>query len=644
MKSKILFILVIIVLILAIGTVSADEFNASDVNVTFPEKVYQEAPANISVDFPDTPQGKLKATVDDVEIYNGNITNKSVKIPIRIPESKGLVVIGRNVDYTAHIINVFYNEQLLNSSHILKVMKFKPDHDYFFSIDEVLKDDKSNYQVPSIVFPYSANGTVDLYVDGIFSDTLKTHTFTFINMTKLNTLDLGNHTLQLKYSGDDYYLASDKSYNFTVVDMLIHIPRHIVLEHDDCLTAKIINNTDGNLEVFFDGKLIISKKLDKNGEFLESLFKYVTCGNHTIEVKYISKNFSKTKKVVSNVSYYVDFFSWVMTYGEDNEVIIIVPTDFKKDWISIDVDGVKIEKFTIDNSGWIDINVSKLDAGNHTLNFYFNGNGKYYSWNESFNFTIKYGIIVPDYIWGKYSKVTLTLPQSAKGTLEVYIDNKIYKSQKLSKGKASISLSQIERGNHDIFARYIGDDFNVSEVNSTFYVEPKIKIKADNMKIIYSQSGKYKTFISNEDGAVEDYYVSFKIGKKSFETYTNEKGIASVKLPKLTPGKYKITVMCGESKLTKKLTVKHMISFKSVKVKKSAKKLVLTVKLAKKLKGKKITFKFNGKKYTAKTNKKGVAKVTIKKSALKKLKVGKKIKYQASYLKDTIKYTVNVKK
>ena len=61
------------------------------------------------------------------------------------------------------------------------------------------------------------------------------------------------------------------------------------------------------------------------------------------------------------------------------------------------------------------------------------------------------------------------------------------------------------------------------------------------------------------------------------------------------------------------------------------------------IKNKKITFKFNGKKYTAKTNKNGISKVTIKKTALKKLKVGKKVKYQATYDKTTVKKSVGVK-
>ena len=97
------------------------------------------------------------------------------------------------------------------------------------------------------------------------------------------------------------------------------------------------------------------------------------------------------------------------------------------------------------------------------------------------------------------------------------------------------------------------------------------------------------------------------------------------------------------------MTVKHLVTLKSVTVKKSAKKLVLQATLGKVkgkyLKGKTITFKFNGKVVgKVKTNKKGVAKVTVKSSILKKLKVGKKITYQATYNKDTIKKIVKVKK
>ena len=62
------------------------------------------------------------------------------------------------------------------------------------------------------------------------------------------------------------------------------------------------------------------------------------------------------------------------------------------------------------------------------------------------------------------------------------------------------------------------------------------------------------------------------------------------------------------------------------------------------IKCKKLTFKFNGKIYAAKTDKRGIAKITVYKSVLKKLKVGKKVTCQVTYLKDTVKQTVKVKK
>ena len=72
--------------------------------------------------------------------------------------------------------------------------------------------------------------------------------------------------------------------------------------------------------------------------------------------------------------------------------------------------------------------------------------------------------------------------------------------------------------------------------------------------------------------------------------------------------------------------------------------LKATLKINKKTKkGQKVTFKFNGKKFKAKTNSKGIAKATIKNKFLKKLKIGKKVKYQAIYKKKIVKKTAKVK-
>lgn len=97
----------------------------------------------------------------------------------------------------------------------------------------------------------------------------------------------------------------------------------------------------------------------------------------------------------------------------------------------------------------------------------------------------------------------------------------------------------------------------------------------------------------------------------------------------------------------KKCTLKNTVTLKTVKVRKSAKKIVLTAKLkkgSKVLKNKKVTFKFNGKTFKAKTNSKGIAKVTVNSKNFMLLRVGSTIYYQVTYAKLHVKKLAKVYK
>ncbi len=170
-----------------------------------------------------------------------------------------------------------------------------------------------------------------------------------------------------------------------------------------------------------------------------------------------------------------------------------------------------------------------------------------------------------------------------------------------------------------------------------------------NVNMFYGDGSSFKVRAYDDDGnpvgAGRD--VMIKLKNSIYFAETNSKGYAIFKIPsKFKPGKYRLTAEFEGQVIKHTVKVKQSLKLAKVKVKKSAKKLVIkaTLKGKKPLKGKKLTFKFNGKKYTAKTNKKGIAKITIKKSVLKKLKVGKKVKYQVTYLKNTVKRSVKVKR
>ncbi len=725
-KSKIILISILFLAICAIAPLAAADNATGDgpqiadeIKVSFNDTVYRQNLGEISVEIPQNATGNLKATINDVEFYNENVTS-SVRIPITIPKNAiSLIAVNKNTDHVTYHINLFFDNVLLNSNHTLKVMNVPSNFTVPGFAEEILKDDPQSYV--SFYMPESANGEMRIYIDGEYSFNFTSHQYNIMNASKFTCLALGEHNVTVVYSGDRYYQRFNKTFNFTVVDMLIHIPKNIVLDHDDCIDARILNNTDGIVTIYVDNQPVFKNKLDKYGEFLHSLFNDVTCGEHLIEVQYNASKFSKSKRVMVNVSYYVDVFNYgSFIYGDDNEIVIIVLEDFKKDLINITIDGVRYTNFEIDNSGWIELDVSKLDAGNHTFEFYYPGDGKYTSWTAKENFTITYQIIVP-YAYFRETEfdVCLALPDSANGNLEVCIDSKLYRTVKLVGGSAIVTAKGLVPATYNVTARYTGSDFNVSEVNTLIDIYPDIKtpgemyygedksivvvttkdakgkviftvngtnttvtikdgkailplknfkvgyyddidaiyvgdngfsatlytaveilhskVKLSNVKVT-SEGAKMKVYINGK--LAKNAVVTFKVDGKTKKVKTDKNGIAAIKL---AAGKHTLTAIYKEAKATKTVYV-HVLSLKSVAVKKSAKKVVLNAVLKKGkilLKNKVVTFKFNGKTLKAKTNKNGIAKATFKTS---NLKVGKKVTYQAKYGNDVVKKTATVKK
>ena len=230
---------------------------------------------------------------------------------------------------------------------------------------------------------------------------------------------------------------------------------------------------------------------------------------------------------------------------------------------------------------------------------------------------------------------------------------------KLVDGKLSVPLTGLALGNNSVIMLLeINPDDNEEYYRESYYEFATITvcnpITAKDAKPLYSANEKYTVSLKDANGnPIKSGKVTFYImdeSKQILKKTVDVKNGAATLSYKITQGvkTYTIKTVYNKAKVSKKLKVKHVVTLKTATVKKSAKKLVLTATLAKVngkvLKSKAVTFKFNGKTYKTKTNTKGVAKVTINSNVLSKLKAGKKVTYQATYLKDTVKKTATIKK
>ena len=434
--------------------------------------------------------------------------------------------------------------------------------------------------------PTDLTSDVTLIIDGTPYKAIKkvtTHDMDYIDFIVKLPVDLavGNHEVTIKYGGDKKYGAREAIVNLTVIPEIL-IPSNTVDKYNEEISITMPENAIGALSI----------KIGKNDE---------------------------------------GTLNWI------NEINI-----------------------TLEN-GFARYSLKDLDWGKYTVIANYTGTD-YKVWelpDEGVEFTINPEISYPSKIVeGDNKYITINLP-NVKGTLTLENDE-FYKEVKLVNGKASIPLNVLPAGLNGLYVKFyheyvVGydDEGNPSEQDDSYDWEIDITvqkpvIKASNLNAIYTANSVYKVQITGVDkNFIVGDKVTFKIANKVIGTGTIDKnGYASIKIKQL-PGNYKITTVYKKASVTKSLTVKHIVTLKTVKVKKSAKKLVLqaTVKVGKKpLAKKKVTFKFNGKTYKATTNKNGIAKVTIKNKVLKKLKVGKKITYQATCLKDTVKKSVKVKK
>ena len=356
------------------------------------------------------------------------------------------------------------------------------------------------------------------------------------------------------------------------------------------------------------------------------------------------------------VSDYGDYLNGTLTVYIDNSLKFTkkVAASEKKDDIAVTVD---------------DLGIYNSALGKHTVKaVYMKNNAEKHEAEKSVQYTAEpsfesyYTISV-----GEKEALVITYIKGFTGTATLYnavrdpeyyyefVKGTVFKSANFVNGVATIPFDSLAKGDHVFLLNITGMEYerqiyvdvrentpgitasvSASEILVGNNVVVKFNGPKSEEKVYITLDGKdYKSAVLNT-GALSETITGLTVG-------THKIGIKFYDDDKFYSNTFYVTVKQAAAKKADKVT----LTLKKVKVKKSAKKLVIqaTLKInGKAVKGKVIKFKFNKKSYKAKTNKKGVAKITVKKAVLKKLKVGKKVKYQATYGKVTKKVTVKVKK
>ena len=595
--------------------IGEDSDSRDDVNISFDEQMYEKDLGEINVDLGDDVSGEFCILIDEEVIYNETITDSHFKVPVVLPKkSYELIVnIWPGIDCRRYKVNAFLNGEDLNINKTLQVMKLPPDYSYLHFQDEVLTT--NDHQI--FVFPRSANGIVEIWLDGVLLNKTKAQPIIYFN--KLN-LTLGNHSWKVLFYNDTYYNDLNATANFSAVDVRIRIPQTINITHDDCISVESIYK-GGTVKTYIDGMLINTSKVEDK-YFVLCLEQYLKKDSHEVKVIYENGKVKREKTQSISIVYDFDLLSEYFIYGEDNIIEIILPDTLNNKLLTVEINGTKyaFKRPAYAGNNFIEINISKLQAGNYSMHISYPGDDRFEAKDEIINFTVNYNIISPDYVEYKdTSFVYLNLPEDAHGNLVVYMDDKLFGNVTLKNGYAKIRVDTLLPGFHSMKVGYSGDDYEVEEYETLIHA-------AGRMTVSYSFTAGQNKYVVYDMPESSGGYVVFTINGKEHKVNVKN-GKAMYSLKNLKAGDYEICIdyyrngelISGdyadiEVKKSKIKILSYKMSSKSIKVKIKLNKPMKTTVYA----------KFMGKTYKIKTNSKGIG--TFKKS-LKIKKSKKSIKF-----------------
>ena len=590
LKSKILIISTMILFILSISAVNAENVTSSMINDTVNNEFHiidgknLNATSNVLYDGKDGSVLENKNSNDAIFKYGGDNTGVSKEKPKMNVIAEDSIIFGENLT--------------------VKV--------------ELPKDANPSWVLMSV-------GEIYYYVK------IDDEGVSLWNMTGL---EAGIQYIKIGYRGNNKYEAVEVFHTVNVIKANPNLNVFIKdVNYGENLTIYAtlngVNNTNltGNVIVTINNKnysvVVINGKGNVSADKLPAglyNFSATWAGNDNYNGTNISGGF-KINKIDSTIAINVEDIK----VGENATIIVNLDSDATGN-VTITLDN---QNYTVAiNEGQTIKVIGGLKAGTYDVFVKYIGDNNYNSAQNTTKFTVlkisdyNMNVTVPEFKEGVNSTVGVDLPKDAVGNVTVEIDGKKYTANIIN-GTAKVNIPGLGVGDYNITTTYSGDAKYVSMTkkgNITVIPNMDVNLYVDDVVMIYHDGTRLVAKLTDYQGRpIVNDIIYFTINGKTYAKTTDDNGAASMGL-NLDSKVYTATVSYNESevysKISKNVTVTinpTVISEDLVKMYQNDTKFYVkfTDSTGKALANATVKFNIHGVFYTKKTDKDGVADLGI---------------------------------
>ena len=455
-----------------------------------------------------------------------------------------------------------------------------------------------------------------------------------VSLWNMTGLEAGIQYIKIGYRGNNKYEAVEVFHTVNVIKANPNLNVFIKdVNYGENLTIYAtlngVNNTNltGNVIVTINNKnysvVVINGKGNVSADNLPAglyNFSATWAGNDNYNGTNISGGF-KINKIDSTIAINVEDIK----VGENATIIVNLDSDATGN-VTITLDN---QNYTVAiNEGQTIKVIGGLKAGTYDVFVKYIGDNNYNSAQNTTKFTVlkisdyNMDVTVPEFKEGVNSTVGVDLPKDAEGTVTVEIEGKKYTANIIN-GTAKVNIPGLGVGDYNITTTYSGDAKYVSMTkkgNITVIPNMDVNLYVDDVVMIYHDGTRLVAKLTDYQGRpIVNDIIYFTINGKTYAKTTDDNGTVSMGL-NLDSKVYTATVSYNESevysKISKNVTVTinpTVISEDLVKMYQNDTRFYVkfTDSTGKALTKTTVKFNIHGVFYTKKTDKDGVADLGI---------------------------------